>query len=123
MTALYGAPVFDEWAILKLNGVTSIAYYSGPRPSEFLATFARDSAALSQEAGGRSYAPGEFEFARESAGTAFDAFVVLGGGYILVCNNIKESMADIRKNPQWLKAQVPFVQMSERFHGDPLKRE
>lgn len=121
MTALFGSPVFDEWAILKLNGITTVAYYSGGRPSEFLATFARDSVALGQEAGGRAYAPGEFEFARESGGTAFDAFLVLGGGCILVCNNTKFSMAEIRKNPAWLKAQVPFVEMTERFRADPVK--
>ena len=123
MTALFGEPVFDEWAVLKLNGITSVAYYSGPRASEFLATFARDSAALSQEAAGRAYSPGEFEFARESAGTVFDAFLVLGGGCILVCNNIKLSMNEIRKNPAWLKAQVPFVEMTERFRNDPLRTE
>jgi hypothetical protein len=123
MTALFGAPVFDEWAILKLNGVPSVAYYSGPRPSEFMATFARDSAALSKEAGGRPYSAGEFEFARDSAGTAFDAFPVLGGGCILVCNNIRDSMTEIRANPSWLKAQVPFVELTERFRADPLKAE
>lgn len=121
MTALYGAPVFDEWAVLKLNGITSVAYYSGPRPSEFLATFARDSAALMGEAGNRPYSAGEFEFARDSAGTVFDAFLVLGGGCILVCNNIALSMAEIRANPTWLKAQVAFVEMSEQFRADPLK--
>ena len=121
MTAIFGSPVFDEWAILKLNGITSVAYYSGPRPSDFLSTFARDSAALSQEAGGRAYSPGDFEFARESAGTAFDAFLVLGGGCILVCNNVRHSMADIRKQPAWLKAQVPFVEITEKFRADPLR--
>lgn len=120
MTAQYGRPVFDEWAILKLNGVTEVAYYSGPRPSNFLSTFARDSHTLSQETAGRSYAAGEFEFARDSSGTAFDAFLALGGGCILVCNSIKFSMADIRKDPLWLKAQVPFVEMTERFRASPL---
>jgi hypothetical protein len=123
MTALFGAPVFDEWAILKLNGVTSVAYYSGPRPSDFLASFARDSAALSRETGGRKYSPGEFEFARDSGGTAFDVFVVLGGGCTLVANNIAAAMTDIRKQPAWLKAQVPFVEMTEKFRADPLKAE
>jgi hypothetical protein len=121
MTALFGSPVFDEWAILKLNGITSVGYYSGPRPSQFLTTFASDSTALSQEAGGRAYSPGEFEFARDAGGTAFDAFLVLGGGCILVCNNVALSMQDIRKNPAWLKAQVPFVEMTESFRNDPLR--
>jgi hypothetical protein len=123
MTALFGEPVFDEWAILKLNGSTSVAYYSGPRPSDFLASFARDSAALSRETGARKYSPGEFEFARDSGGTAFDVFVVLGGGCILVCNNVVAAMTDIRKHPGWLKAQVPFVEMTEKFRADPLKAE
>ena len=123
MTALFGKPVFDEWAILKLNGIATVSYYSGPRPSSFIATFAHDSAALSRETGGRKYSPGEFEFARDSGGTAFDVFVVLGGGCILVCNNTDAAMTDIRKHPEWLKAQVPFVEMTEKFRADPLKAE
>jgi hypothetical protein len=30
-------------------------------------------------------------------------------------------MQDIRKNPAWLKAQVPFVEMTESFRNDPLR--
>lgn len=121
MSALYGSAVFDEWAVLKVDGGATVGYYIGPRPSEFLAGLQGDSAPLVQEAHDRHYSPGEFEFARDAAGTAYDAFLVLGGGCILVCNNIKLSMADIRANPAWLKAQVPFVEMTERFRADPLK--
>lgn len=121
MAALYGSSVFDEWAVLKVNGSASVGYYMGPRPSEFLANLPRDSAALVREASDRHYSPGEFEFARDAAGTAYDAFLVLGGGCILVCNNVRLSMTEIRQSPAWLKAQVPFVEMTERFRADPLK--
>jgi hypothetical protein len=49
--------------------------------------------------------------------------VVLGGGCILVANNVAAAMTDIRKHPAWLKAQVPFVEMTEKFRADPLKAE
>lgn len=120
MTALYGGPVFDEWAILKLDGTATVAYYTGPRPSIFMEKFARDAAVLEKESAGRRYASGEFEFARDSEGTSFDAFLALGGGFILVCNNVQSSMTGIRANPRWLKAQVPFVELTERFRTDPL---
>jgi hypothetical protein len=32
-------------------------------------------------------------------------------------------MEEISKNPQWLQAQVPFVELSDRFRGNPLTPE
>jgi hypothetical protein len=29
-------------------------------------------------------------------------------------------MAQIRQNPNWIEAQKPFVELSERFRADPL---
>jgi hypothetical protein len=63
---------------------------------------------------------GDFEFARHGVGPAFEAFMVLGRGVYLICNNTVQSMDSITKDPLWLAAQVPFVELSEKVRGNPL---
>ena len=123
MTDLYGATMFDEWAVIRTRPVASVAHYSGPRADGFRDSFSRDFAPLQQETTDRSYAVGDFDFARAAAGTNFDALLRLGPEALLICNNTKLSMAEIRANPQWLKAQVPFLELSEQFRASPLKFE
>jgi hypothetical protein len=38
-----------------------------------------------------------------------------------MCNNIALSMAEIRADSRWLKAQTAFVALSEKFRSDPLE--
>jgi len=38
----------------------------------------------------------------------------------LICNNTAQSMTGITEDPLWLKAQVPFVEMSEKFRTAPV---
>ena len=66
------------------------------------------------------YQIGDFEFSRHGVGTGFESFLVLGRGLYLICNNTAETMDAIAKNPKWIGAQVPFVELSERFRADPL---
>jgi hypothetical protein len=117
----YEKPVFDEWAILVMaNGKGRVLAYIGNRKEEFKKNFAVDAGTLSASFLGGQYNPGDFEFARDGIGTGFESFLVLGKDMYLICNNTSESMDGISKDPKWLIAQVPFVEMSEQFRTDPL---
>ena len=67
-----------------------------------------------------SHAPGDYDFFRHATGTDFDAYLVLGSHVFLICNNTAQSMTGITEDPLWLKAQVPFVEMSEQFRAAPV---
>ena len=66
------------------------------------------------------YQVGDFEFARHGTGTGFESFMVVGKGLYLICNNTAQTMDVITKDPLWIAAQVPFVELSEKFRADPL---
>jgi len=121
MNSRYGRVVFDEWAVVSLaeNKARVMVYY-GPRNDDFLKNFAKDLGALRAELLGGRYGDGDFEFARHGAGTGFESFMVLGPGAYLICNNTKESMESIAKNPRWLSAQVPFAELSDKMRDNPL---
>ena len=121
MNSRYGRAVFDEWAVVSLaeNKARVLVYY-GPRNDDFLKNFARDLGALRTELLGGRYGVGDFEFARYGAGTGFEAFMVMGPGAYLICNNTAESMESIAKNPRWLNAQVPFAELSDKVRDNPL---
>jgi hypothetical protein len=122
MNDLYGNMVFDEWAIVSLaHNKGRILTYIGPRNDDFLKNFARDLGALRADLLANKYTVGDFEFSRSGVGTGFEAFMVLGDGLYLICNNTVSSMNDITKNPRWLNAQVPFAELGDRVRSDPLK--
>ena len=121
MNQRYGSVVFDELAVVSLaENKARVLYYTGPRNDDFLQNFVRDLGSLRQELLRGSYGPGDFEFARHGVGTDIEAFLVLGAGYYLICNNTRESMDTITKNPRWLGAQVPFVEFAEKVRAQPL---
>jgi len=121
MNARYGSPVFNEWAVLALHeNAGRILGYHGPRRDDFQKHFAADFGALREDLDSRQFGVGDFEFARHAGGTRFDAFLVLGRGIYLLCNNTHASMEVIAKNPRWLAAQVPFVELSDKFRANPL---
>jgi hypothetical protein len=64
--------------------------------------------------------PGDFEFAWYGSGTGFEAFMVVGPRMYLIWNNTGNSMENLSKDPRWLKAQVPFLELTESFRVDPL---
>ena len=97
-----------------------ILNYAGPRNDAFLKNFANDLGGLRAELLAGNYTVGDFEFARHGVGTGFEAFMVLGAGIYLICNNTQSSMNDIAKDPRWLNAQVPFVELSDKVRGNPL---
>jgi len=121
MQALYLKPVFDEWVILspgaKQGGILA---YVGPRAEEFRKKLAADVAPLLAQVSGQNLEPGDFEFTIEGDGTRHDVLLKLGASSYLVGNNTAKSMAEIRGDARWLKAQAAFVDLSEKFRVDPL---
>jgi hypothetical protein len=121
MDARYKKVVFDEWAILSLAGGRGrVLAYNGPRKEGFQRNFLTDVGALREGLLNKEYNVGDFEFARHGIGSAFEAFMVVGQGLYLICNNTVQSMDTITQDPLWLGAQVPFVELSDRFRADPL---
>ena len=121
MDARYGRTVFDEWAVISLaENKARVLAYIGPRNDDFLANFAKDLGTLRAGLLHANYGAGDFEFARNGTGTGFEAFMVLGRALYLICNNTRETMDAIAKNPRWLAAQVPFAELSEKVRPDPL---
>ena len=99
MDARYGNIVFDEWAVVSLAENTArVLAYIGPRNDDFLKNFAGDLGALRAELRDASYGIGDFAFARHGVGTGFEAFLVLGRGIYLICNNTRGSMDSITKD-------------------------
>jgi hypothetical protein len=121
MDARYGKTVFDEWAIVSLaENKARVLVYTGPRNDDFLKNFANDLGALRAELLTANYGMGDFAFARHATGTRFEAFMVLGSAIYLICNNTRETMDAIAKDPKWLNAQVPFAELGDRLRISPL---
>jgi hypothetical protein len=121
MNARYKKTVFDEWAVISLAGRKGrILAYIGPRKAGFQQNFLTDVGALREGLLNDDYTPGDFEFARHGIGPAFESFMVVGQGTYLICNNTVQSMDTITQDPLWLGAQVPFVELSDKFRADPL---
>ena len=122
MNDLYQKVVFDEWAIVSLvQHKAKILAYLGPRKDDFQKNFATDVQDLRADLLSRRHSIGDFEFARHGVGTKLEAFLMVGDGLYLICNNTVQSMSAIAKNPLWLSAQVPFVELSDQFRSNPLE--
>ena len=121
MNARYGGVVFDEWVVVSLErNRARILAYTGPRNDDFLKNFVSDLGVLRTALLDGAYGAGDFEFARHGVGTSIEAFLVLGPGLYLICNNTTESMDSIAKNPRWLGAQVPFAELADQVRLSPL---
>jgi len=122
MNARYKKVVFDEWATVSLDGRKSrLLAYFGPRRDGFQKNFLSDAGALRQGLLQGDYSAGDFEFARHGVGQLFESFMVLGEGMYLICNNTVQSMDGITRDPLWFGAQVPFVELSEKFRANPVQ--
>ncbi len=121
MDARYHKTVFDEWAVISLGEQKGrLLAYIGPRKEGFQKNFLNDIGSLRTGLLKQEYNIGDFEFARQEVGTGFESFMVLGKGVFLICNNTVQSMDSITRDPRWLSAQVPFVELSDRFRSDPV---
>jgi hypothetical protein len=121
MNNRYGGMVFDEWAVVSLaENKARVLFYTGPRNDEFLHNFVHDLGPLRVALHDNKFGVGDFEFSRHATGTRIEAFLVLGNGFYLICNNTQSSMDGIAKNSRWLDAQVPFVELAETIRANPL---
>jgi len=121
MNARYERVVFDEWAIVSLTGERGrLLAYQGPRKEGFQRNFLKDAGRLREPLLRVEHDPGYFEFAPDGVGTGFEAFTALGAGLYLIWNNTALSMDGITREPRWLAAQVPFVDLTEEFRADPV---
>lgn len=121
MNERYGRLVFDEWAVISLaENRARVLFYTGPRNDIFLANFVSDLGTLRAGLLGGNYGIGDFEFSRHGVGTGIEAFLVAGQGMYLICNNTAASMDLITKDPRWLAAQVPFVELADKIRANPL---
>jgi hypothetical protein len=121
MDAHYGKTVFDEWAVISLaENKARVLAYVGPRNDDFLKNFANDLGSLRAELLDANYGVGDFAFARHGTGTRFEAFMVLGSAIYLICNNTRETMDAIARDPKWLNAQVPFAEIGDKLRMSPL---
>ena len=121
MNDRYGRIVFDEWAVISLTRhKATVLAYTGPRNDAFLKNFTSDLGPLRAELLNSEDNVGDYEFARNGTGTCFEAFMVLGKGLYLICNNTHSSMNEITKDPRWLNAQVPFAEFAEKVRITPL---
>lgn len=123
MDARYQRPVFDEWAIINLSLNRGLLLdYFGPRREGFKTNFGEDARCLRAGLMGKEQNPGDYEFTRYGAGSAFESFMALGPGVFLICNNMVQTMDAIAQNPLWLQAQVSFVQLLrsllDRLHAE-----
>ncbi len=122
MNDLYQKVVFDEWAVVSLeDNKGRLLAYIGPRKAGFQKNFLTDAGPLRQGLLREQSNAGDFDFARHGVGTTFESFMVLGSGLFLICNNTVQSMDGISRDPLWLSAQVPFVELSDKFRADPLE--
>ena len=118
---LYQKTAFDEWVLVAILGAKGrILHYEGSRKEGFQKNFARDVQSVAGELCKPEQNVGDFSFARHAIGTHCDAVMVVGDGVFLLCNHTESSMSAISRDPLWLSAQVPFVEMSEQFRSDPL---
>jgi hypothetical protein len=118
-----GRLLFDEYALVSILGNDArILTYSGPRQDEFYLSFGRDARFIWEEIVGQDElrSAGEFGFTRDGEGSSFDAYICVGDGFFLICNDTGSSMKEISEDPQWKKAQGRFLELSERFMNDPL---
>ncbi|MFM1945032.1 MAG: hypothetical protein RI897_4014 [Verrucomicrobiota bacterium] len=121
MDGLYGSVIFDEWAVVSVfDRKARLLHYSGPRREEVLESFARDVRHFLGDLVSGEHHVGYFDFSRDATGAAYDAYMVLGEGCFLVCNNLGASMDEITRDERWLRAQVPFAELSDVFGSDPL---
>jgi hypothetical protein len=120
--SLYGEPMFDEWLIIDFREAQGKAlYYSGPRTNEFDIKFRADMEGFKGLFTDHDYQPGNFEFARLSVSTRYDAAVTIAPRVYLVLNHTSKGMFQIRQKKEWSQALLPFLELADKFQRDPLK--
>lgn len=121
MASACGETIFDEWILVGLTASGgAILAYEGPREADYQRTFKSDVAPLRAVMGKGDQDVGGFEFVDDAKGHRHDAVMRAGAGVYLICNHTALSMADIRANAGWIKAQSAWFELGEKFRLDPL---
>src|SRR4051812_28378261 len=98
MNARYKKVVFDELAIVSLEDTKGLLLsYVGPRKEGFQENFLNDAGGLRAGLMAKEHNVGDFDFERHGVGSAFEAFMVIGKGIYLICNNTAQTMDAIAK--------------------------
>jgi hypothetical protein len=122
MDMFFNKPVFDEWVIVKLAAEQGVILaYSGPRADTYQRKFKDDLVPLRAELDQQHLTVGDFAFVHYASGTRFDACIRLGPASYLFCNHTEKSMTEIRQDPLWREAQIPFAELSQIFQRNPLE--
>ncbi|MBC7367057.1 MAG: hypothetical protein H7343_09645 [Undibacterium sp.] len=107
MRAVYGAIVFDEWALLSLAAKHGgVLAYGGPRAESFGLRLTADAGPLRNAATMEPVEVGDLIFALEAKDTRYDALLRVGEASYPVCNHTQKTMLEIRAETGWLKAQA-----------------
>lgn len=122
MNTAYGATLFDEHLVLakRADGKSVLLDYEGPRGVEIREQLMQDTRILRASIPQTRFEAGDFEFVRHAEGSYFDGVMQLGEGIYLLFGHTAKSMHELTQEPNWKKAQVLFVGLSERFRLDPL---
>jgi hypothetical protein len=122
MDIFFNKPVFNEWILVRLAAEQgAILAYSGPRADSYQRKFKDDLVLLRAELDQQHLAVGDFAFVHDAKGTRFDACIRMGHASYLICNHTEKSMTDIRQDPLWREAQIPFAELSQIFQRNPLE--
>lgn len=122
MNERYHGVVFDEIAVVALERLGArVLRYAGPREKEIEREIQRDVQTLHAGLSVHGSDPGAFDFSFDGEGTGYDAFITLGTQIFLVCNRTDGTTLDVTRNPLWIAAQEPFVDLSQRFATDPVE--
>ena len=114
-------PFFNEWMIIATNQEpVALLHYSGRRKKKHKKNIATDMRMLADEIDSGKYSIGHYYFSPNAEGTLYDAFIVIGPNKYAIFNNTELSMPVIAVDPFWIKNQVHFVDLSEKFQADPL---
>ncbi len=112
MGAESGEIVFDEWALILLSEKgAELAMYIGLWVEQFKLRFKADIRPLQLGLEGRQLTVGDFAFAADAAGTAYDACVRCGRSAYLWYNHTQSTMTEIRESGAWLPAPKIFANM------------
>lgn len=121
MNDAYRRTVFDEFLIVEAQGdLVKLHYYIGPRENSIMDSLDDETIALRESGRHINSTPGEFDFTRDGVGSDFDAYICLGQGLYLLCNNTEKSMEEVTADPRWLNAQELFLNASQYFAVDAL---
>jgi len=112
-------PCSTMGAGIPASGRSSILAYNGPAEN-YQRRFAADVAPLQNEMTGKHGAIGDFEFAPTRRAPILTPVFAWVGQLPDLQSHDEVDGAD-RQSPNWLAAQKPFVELSEKFRADPLE--